>query len=185
MSLAEAAKLFAIEAHESKHQVRAYTGEPYSVHLAEVAALVEKHGGSDTAVAAAWLHDVVEDTDVTLAIIEQRFGNAVAKLVKGLTDVSRAEDGSRAVRKRLDREHSARQVDECKTIKLCDVISNTRDIHKLDSQFASIYLREKLALLDVLRSGNSLLWQQAYLQISTGLSELAAGDHKRPHLAVD
>ena len=51
------AREFAREAHRS--QLRKYTGEPYFVHLEEVAGLVERAGLSNDAVAAAWLHDEV------------------------------------------------------------------------------------------------------------------------------
>ncbi|WGK63547.1 HD domain-containing protein (plasmid) [Halopseudomonas sp. SMJS2] len=180
MSFAEGAMLFAIGAHGANNQVRKYTGEPYWIHLQEVASLVKQHGGSEAAVAAAWLHDVREDTSITSATIELLFGETVARLVDGVTDISKLEDGTRAVRKRLDREHLARQCDVCKTIKLCDVISNTKTIHQLDPEFARIYLKEKLSLLDALRGGNQELWLQAYLQVSSHLEEIALTDSAEP-----
>lgn len=176
MSFVEGAKLFAIGAHGASNQLRKYTGEPYWVHLEEVASLVKEHGGSEDAIAAAWLHDVREDTAITHATIQQLFGAHVARLVDGVTDISKPEDGTRAVRKRLDREHLARQCSTCKTIKLCDVISNTRTILDRDPVFARTYLKEKMALLDALRGGNPELWQQAYLQVSSRLEEIMLAD---------
>jgi len=83
-SLVLKAREFAREAH--KAQPRKYTGEPHFVHLEEVANLVANAGLSDAAVAAAWLHDVVEDQDVTVATITATFGMEIATMVLALTD---------------------------------------------------------------------------------------------------
>lgn len=74
------ARAFAVAAHGAQQ----YGKHPYSYHLDAVAALVEPYG--DEAVAVAYLHDTVEDTAVTLAEIEQRFGPHVAACVALLTD---------------------------------------------------------------------------------------------------
>ena len=104
---------------------------------------------------AALLHDVVEDTQVSLSLIEKEFGKCVATLVEGLTDVSKAEDGNRTKRKEIDRQHTARQSAACKTIKLADLISNSRSILQHDKDFARVYLKEKKALLEVLKEGDA------------------------------
>ena len=80
------ARIFAGLAHGS--QKRKYTGEPYIVHPVEVSEIVAWHNGSKEMIAAALLHDTVEDTDVTIDDIRNEFGNAVALLVDDLTDVS-------------------------------------------------------------------------------------------------
>ncbi|MTJ93609.1 MAG: HD domain-containing protein, partial [Desulfovibrio sp.] len=72
------AAAFAAEAHAAVGQVRKYTGEPYVEHPRAVARLVADAGGDDAMVAAAWLHDVVEDTRVSLDEIRGQFGDAVA-----------------------------------------------------------------------------------------------------------
>lgn len=88
------ARMFALGAHIAVGQQRKYTGEPYWHHLAEVADLVSRHtDNSPTQVAAAWLHDVLEDTAVSACDIERLFGPEVAGLVVGLTDVSTPADG--------------------------------------------------------------------------------------------
>ena len=107
MDIIEKARVFATAAHASAAQLRKYTMEPYIVHPREVAGIVSQHGGSDAQVAAAWLHDVVEDTGVTIEIIKAEFGEEVADLVGWLTDVSRPEQGNRATRKAIDRAHTA------------------------------------------------------------------------------
>lgn len=75
----------AVSAHE---HTRRKSGEPYIYHPLDVAHIVvEDIGLGPTAVVCALLHDVVEDTDYTLADIEQRFGPAVARIVDGLTKI--------------------------------------------------------------------------------------------------
>jgi GTP pyrophosphokinase/guanosine-3',5'-bis(diphosphate) 3'-pyrophosphohydrolase len=65
------------------------SGEPYYLHPVEVAIIVAKEIGiDDVSVAAALLHDTVEDTEVTLADIENAFGPTVSHLIDGLTKIS-------------------------------------------------------------------------------------------------
>lgn len=143
--LIERARMFATAAHAG--QVRKYTGEPYVSHCAEVANLIAQYGGCAEQIAAAWLHDTVEDTPVTIELVRAEFGHCVATLVEGLTDVSKPEDGNRVSRKALDRAHTRAQSQACKQIKLCDLISNTRSIAAHDPDFAKVYLLEKRLLL--------------------------------------
>ena len=70
-NLIRRAKAFATQAHASIDQRRKYTGLPYIVHPEAVAELVEATGAGPEVVAAAWLHDVVEDTPVELEQIRQ------------------------------------------------------------------------------------------------------------------
>ena len=76
----------AVDAHKDQ---RRKSGEAYIFHPIAVAKIVASEIGLDsTSIAAALLHDVVEDTDYTLADIEQLFGEAVARIVDGLTKIS-------------------------------------------------------------------------------------------------
>ena len=84
MTIVEKARAFAIAAHSAIGQVRKYTNEPYWIHLEEVANIVRTTYHTDAMVAAAWLHDVVEDTQVTLDLVRQEFGDEIADLVFGL-----------------------------------------------------------------------------------------------------
>lgn len=73
----------AVEAHREQ---RRKSGEPYILHPIEVARIcVEEIGLGPTAVVCALLHDVVEDTDVTLDEIGEKFGDSVRNIVDGLT----------------------------------------------------------------------------------------------------
>lgn len=163
MTLEDRARAFATEAHAG--QKRKYTGEEYIGHPAEVAEIVRSVPHTEEMLAAAWLHDVVEDCGVTLETIYTLFGLEVMNLVGWLTDVSKPSDGNRATRKSLDRAHAAQGSPEAKTIKLADLISNTSTIVEHDPSFAKVYVPEKRLLLEVLREGDATLWKQAHAQI--------------------
>ena len=78
---------FAVEAHKDQ---RRKTGEPYVYHPIAVAKIVANEIGLGTnSIVSALLHDVVEDTDYTFDDIEQLFGGTIAKIVNGLTKISR------------------------------------------------------------------------------------------------
>jgi (p)ppGpp synthase/HD superfamily hydrolase len=153
--------IFASKAHEG--QMRKYTGEPYMIHPMQVAKLVEQVVGDEEKemIAAALLHDVVEDTDTTIEQIEELFGERVASLVSDLTDISKPEDGNRAVRKMIDRQHSASASPSAKTIKLADLINNSDSILKYDHNFSKVYMKEKRELVKVLKEGDPLLFAMA------------------------
>jgi (p)ppGpp synthase/HD superfamily hydrolase len=159
--LEQRALSFATDAHASINQRRKYTGEPYIVHPIAVAELVRSVPHTEAMIAAALLHDVIEDTPVMLADIDAGFGSEVAELVGWLTDVSKPEDGNRRKRKHLDLLHTAKAPAAAKTIKLADLIDNTRTISKYDPSFWRVYRGEKEALLQVLREGDPTLWARA------------------------
>jgi len=165
MELIERARVYATAAHAAVEQTRKYTKEPYIVHPARVAATVAQVGGTDEMIAAAYLHDVVEDTGVTIEQIYAEFGDAVGELVGWLTDVSKPEDGNRKTRKAMDAAHTAQAPAAAQTIKLADIIDNTYSIEEYDPSFAVVFTREKAALLDVLTSGDPSLRDRAYAQI--------------------
>ena len=162
MDLVHKAQVYAIAAHAAVGQKRKYTSEPYIVHPAEVASIVAcVPGATPDMVAAAWLHDVVEDTGCTITDIHLSFGPEIAALVHWLTDVSEPHDGNRAARKAIDRAHTALAPAEAQTIKLADLISNSRSIMQYDPEFAKVYLEEKRLLLEVLTKGDRGLHAQA------------------------
>lgn len=161
MDIVEKARVFATAAHAAVGQVRKYTNEPYIVHPFEVAMTVKQIGGTPEMVAAAFLHDTVEDTGVTMETIEREFGPEVAEIVFFLTDVSRPEHGNRAARKAMDRAHIAKADARAQTIKLADLISNCSSIVKYDPEFAKVYLEEKRLLLEVLTKGDKILLDRA------------------------
>jgi len=155
-------------------QQRKYTGEPYVLHCLEVARLVAEIGGTTTMVTAALLHDVVEDTEASIEDVRELFGEEIAQGVAWLSDVSQPDDGNRAVRKAIDRDHLARAPAEMKTVKLADVISNTRSIVDHGDGFARVYLLEISALLDSLTEGHPELWQRAKAEVERGIAKWVA-----------
>lgn len=160
MNLEQRAKQFATNAHAG--QVRKYTGDPYIIHPEAVADLVRSVvDHTEEMLAAAWLHDVVEDTATTIEEVELEFGHEVAILVGHLSDISKPTDGNRSVRKSIDLAHTAKATPDAKTIKLADLINNSGSIVAHDPKFAKVYLREKALLLEVLIEGDRSLFVDA------------------------
>ncbi len=94
VEIIERAYRFAKEAHKG---VRRRSGEPYILHPIAVAKIASQEIGlGSTSICAALLHDVVEDTDYTVADIEQHFGPKIAQLVEGLTKISGGIFGDKA-----------------------------------------------------------------------------------------
>lgn len=162
MTMSERARLFATAAHAAVDQRRKYVHTPYIEHPEAVAAMVALYGGDEGMIAAAWLHDVVEDTSVTLALVRQEFGDDVAGLVEALTDAQTPADGNRAIRKRRAAETLAVAGGRAQTIKYADLIHNVGTIVEHDPGFARVYLREKRELLDMMRDGDPGLRAYAY-----------------------
>jgi len=161
MGIVSEARAFAYGAHAG--QVRKYTGEPYITHCEAVANMVHDAGCHERTVAAAWLHDTVEDTPVTNDDICRLFGETVAKYVEYLTDYDHSH-GNRATRKSADRTRLSTAPNAVATIKLADIIDNTKSIVEHDPQFAKVYLEEKRLLFPVLKGGDDRLWKIAMEQ---------------------
>lgn len=170
--LVQYAAAYADAAHRLVGQRRKYTDEPYINHPAQVVALLRQVPHTVEMLAAAWLHDTVEDTQVTLQDIELRFGAKVAALVEQLTDVSCPGSGNRAARKAIDLAHIALASPEAKTIKLADLIDNTATIVEHDPNFAKVYLEEKARLLEVLVEGDQTLLARARAQLHKAKEKL-------------
>lgn len=115
---------FARDAHVGQFR-RGALGLPYDTHLAEVADFVARHGGDSAAVAAAWLHDTVEDTDVTFADLEKAFGATITGLVRELTD---DKSLPKAERKRMQVVNAPHKSPRAALVKLGDKTSNVRSL---------------------------------------------------------
>jgi len=161
------ALIFATEKHAG--QSRKYTGQPYIFHPISVAMIVmETPNHTEEMVAAALLHDVVEDCGVPPEEVGVRFGQSVQKLVYWLTDIARPEDGNRAQRKALERAKWARcDMPGAKTVKLADLLDNTSSIIARDPKFATVYLEEKRLMLPLLEGGDSGLLERARATIGS------------------
>jgi (p)ppGpp synthase/HD superfamily hydrolase len=153
--IVEKAFHFAREAHEG--QTRKYTGAPYIVHPIRVARRVASVPHTREMVAAALLHDVDEDTPVTLAEIQREFGDHVARLVDGLTCRLTPDDGNRKARKRMERERLAQEGPAIGTIKVADVMDNSHDIALHDARYAQLVLPEHECLVRALEADGTLV----------------------------
>ena len=89
MSIVSHALVFATEHHQYQH--RKGTKIPYMAHLLNVCKLLAENDCPDEVLAAALLHDVVEDTNVTIEEVEEKFGLQVAELVRGATELDKLE----------------------------------------------------------------------------------------------
>jgi (p)ppGpp synthase/HD superfamily hydrolase len=141
----------------AKHagQTRKYTGEPYVNHCLAVAEIVAATGATETTIAAAVLHDTLEDTATTEAELLTAFGPEVTKLVIELTNIR--TPGTRAERKAKDRARLATVSAEAQTIKVADLIHNTGSIAEHDPEFAKVFIPEANALLAVLTKADPVL----------------------------
>lgn len=153
------AYLFAKEAH--KDQKRKYTLVPYITHPLEVMEIVRSVPHTEDMLCAALLHDVVEDCGVDIGDIRKLFGEDVCRMVNKLSDISQPTHGNRAKRKELDRWWISNATPSTKTIKLADLISNSKSICEHDKDFAKVYIKEKELLLEVLTEGDPALYAQA------------------------
>ncbi|MCV2864607.1 HD domain-containing protein [Albidovulum sediminicola] len=124
MDIIDQAKAFAARAHQG--QVRKGAArEPYIVHLEEVAALAIRFGADETVIAAAWLHDTIEDCAVTAHELRVIFGDEVTALVEELTD----DKGlSAPERKRRQVLNAPRKSPGAALLKVCDKMSNVRAV---------------------------------------------------------
>lgn len=86
--LASIEKAYRLASDAHKAQLR-YSGQPYIIHPIAVANILLDFGMDAQSVAAAILHDTVEDTDIELEGLEKEFGKEIASLVDGVTKLGR------------------------------------------------------------------------------------------------
>ena len=126
-SLLDRAIQFAVQAHSGTQ--RRGKGFPYIVHPMEAMAIAATMSDDQEVLAAAALHDVVEDTDVTLDELRSRFGERVASLVD--TESDRRDEG---LDWRSRKEESLKRLREAsrdaKIVALGDKLSNARAIYR-------------------------------------------------------
>lgn len=130
MDLINGALEFAINAH--MNQLRKGSNLPYILHPMEAATIVSSITFDPAVIAAALLHDVVEDTGVTIDDIEAQFGSRVAELVSAETENKR-EGIPPASTWRVRKEEAIKHIAECgdrdvKIVCLGDKLSNMRSM---------------------------------------------------------
>lgn len=157
------ADALAERAHRTVGQLRKYTAEPYIVHPRAVAEIVKGvRWSTPEMIAAALLHDVLEDTDISYQEVKAETNWSVAMMVRDLTDeFVRPSQGNREERKLKESERLSRCDAFVQTIKVADLIDNTKSIVAYDLEFAKVYLKEKARLLDCLYKADTRLVHQA------------------------
>lgn len=153
-------------------QRRKGTNEPYTKHLSDVARRVAESGGDEAQVAAAWLHDVVEDTPIPLSHIREVFGLDVANLVQELTDKFTKQNYpglNRHQRKAKEVERLAKISDRAKTIKYADFVSNLESVSVLGPNFGEVYTREVAEALRSMHGGDEALRSTALVAVDHAL----------------
>lgn len=180
LSLEERARRYATKAHAANEQRRKYTFEPYIVHPAAVVELVRSVCSIEEVLAATWLHDTVEDTDTTIMDIEERFGADVAGLVAMVTNPAQKTGTNRIQCKRAHFLHTAMASPAAQTIKIADIIDNTREILRYDPRFARVYFVEKRLQLAGMERGDVGLKERAQSIIEQGISQLTMPPYNIP-----
>jgi len=139
---------------ESHQDMRRKSGEPYIYHPIAVAQIAaEEIGLGTTSIVCALLHDVVEDTDITLEDIEREFGKKVAKIIDGLTKIAGVFDYNSSLQAENFRKMLLTLADDVRVIliKLADRLHNMRtmDFMPRDKQLKisseTVYLYAPLA----------------------------------------
>ncbi len=121
----------AMDAHKD---VRRKSGEPYILHPIEVAIIVSKEIGlGKTSIAAALMHDVVEDSDYTLEDIQRMFGSEIARIIDGLTKISGLFDKDISIQAENFRKMLLTISDDVRLIliKLADRLHNMRTMDSM------------------------------------------------------
>ena len=179
MDLFDEAVLYATEKHSG--QTRKLVTTPYILHPMEVAAIVGTMTDDQSTLAAAILHDTVEDTDATLEDIEEKFGRRVALIVMTETEEKR-EGIPPAETWKLRKEETL------------NMLENTKDM-----SVKMLWLGDKLSNIrsfdrELRQHGNGL-WQKLnqkdpaehewyYRSIAAALSDLSGYDAYREYVAT-
>ena len=161
---------FADKAHGN--QMRKYTPDRYIVHPVRVMEICKAYTDDLAMLAAAILHDVLEDTPVTkeqlkkflLTLMSEEQATQTVQLVEELTDVYVKENypkWNRKKRKNKEAERLEKTSAAVQTIKYADMIDNAPEIAEKDPDFAKRFIPEYKALLKKINKGNPDLYKKA------------------------
>jgi guanosine-3',5'-bis(diphosphate) 3'-pyrophosphohydrolase len=160
--------------------MRKYSPERYIVHPVRVMKMCAEYNDSLPVLAAALLHDVLEDTPVTrnelhaylLTEMSRADADKTIDLVVELTDVYVKKDYpkmNRRTRKGKEQDRMAVTSAEAQTIKYADIIDNCKEITKEDPDFANVFLRECKALLKRMDKGDKELYEKALNTVNSAM----------------
>lgn len=183
----EQVRAFADKAHGD--QRRKYTPDRYMVHPVRVMQTCCAYTNALPVLAAALLHDVLEDTPVTkedlhrflTTIMSGQEAEQTTGLVVELTDVyikDKYPQWNRRKRKQKERDRSSGTSAESQTIKYADILDNCNEIAEHDPEFAPLFLRECKQLLEVMPKGHPELLQKAKDAVAAALHRLGPKPQK-------
>jgi len=166
----EQIKDFADRAHGE--QKRKYTPERYIVHPVRVMETCKEYTNDVAILAAALLHDVLEDTPITrdeikaflVTLLDPGKAERAVKLVEELTDQfihKNYPQWNRRKRKQKEAERLATISADGQTIKYADIMDNSAEIVNEDNDFAHVYLFECMAILKKIDKGDKRLYHRA------------------------
>jgi (p)ppGpp synthase/HD superfamily hydrolase len=165
-------KIIAYTDNAHGEQMRKYTPERYIVHPVRVMKTCREYTDNITVLAAAILHDVLEDTPVTqnellqflITLMPPGQAEQTLALVIELTDVY-VKDAypkwNRRKRKAREQDRMAATSADAQTIKYADIMDNCAEIVHVDKEFAGVFLHECLALLRRMNKGDRELYKRA------------------------
>ncbi|MDE0947335.1 MAG: bifunctional (p)ppGpp synthetase/guanosine-3',5'-bis(diphosphate) 3'-pyrophosphohydrolase, partial [Sphingobium sp.] len=188
------AYVFSVQKHGSQKRA---SGDPYFSHPIEVAGILTDFHLDDQTIVTALLHDTIEDTLVTYAEIEAAFGKDVARMVDGVTKLSKIEAMSENERAAENlRKFLLAMSDDIRVllVKLADRLHNMRTLHfiknetkrrRIAKETMDIYapLAERIGMYDFMREMQLLSFRElepdAYDSITRRLEQLKEGGHDK------
>jgi GTP diphosphokinase / guanosine-3',5'-bis(diphosphate) 3'-diphosphatase len=189
-ALINRAYVFSVAAHGSQKRA---SGDPYFSHPIEVAGILTDLHLDDETIVTAILHDTIEDTVATREEIERKFGPAIARMVDGVTKLSKIEAQSENERAAENlRKFLLAMSDDIRVllVKLADRLHNMRTLHfikdeakrrRIARETMDIYapLAERIGMYEFMNEMQSLAFRElepdAYSSISKRLEQLHAG----------
>jgi RelA/SpoT family (p)ppGpp synthetase len=189
-ALLNRAYVFSMQAHGSQKRA---SGDPYFSHPIEVAGILTDLRLDDETIATAILHDTIEDTVATREQIERTFGASVARLVDGVTKLSKIEAQTENERAAENlRKFLLAMSDDIRVllVKLADRLHNMRTLHFIPSQekrrriareTMDIYapLAERIGMYEFMKEMQTLAFQElepeAFDSITKRLEQLKTG----------
>ena len=184
----EKIKEFADKAHGD--QKRKYTPERYIVHPIRVMKLCKEYTNKLPILAAALLHDVIEDTPTTKdeildflkTVMDNEQANYTTKLVEELTDVyvkDKYPQWNRKKRKSQEADRIQKTNADSQTVKYADIIDNCIEIIHYETDFADLFLRECKNVLKRIPKGNQQLYHRAVKTVDNCIQELHEKEGKK------
>jgi RelA/SpoT family (p)ppGpp synthetase len=181
------AYVYAMKAHGEQRRA---SGDPYFSHPLEVAAILTDHKLDDATIAAALLHDTIEDTEATRAEIDHLFGKDIGKLVEGLTKLKKLDLVTREAKQAENlRKLLLAIADDLRVllVKLADRLHNMRTLRHMPAEARrraaeetlDIYapLAGRIGMFEMREELENLAFQElnpdAYRVISQRLNEVA------------